>query len=451
MARNQLSLTTILLLALLSLVSGNTSSNKEAKVGSPSGSSHGLVYDPIENAQLYTSNTTTPPVQGWWDSKICSGPFCVYTNLRLARGRGLVAVTKPDEFNKLSRIEDHLDRGENRCLQSPLPFTLTPILNRGLGLTANTTLRRGKPLLVFSPKSERTRLLGAAVSFLPAATRAIFNTQRAGPGDGDAKAGSSHLRRSIEDILLAHPFELDLSYAATRQDETTHSRHYVNYPEMAQFQHDCRPNVATHLDNAFALRATVARKVLPGEELSVSYVDPFLPREGRRAWVERYRGNYAASSSGGGGVGCPCRACSPPGGEKGEEAKKGEQRLKEILEIRKEVRNHVSKKVTFQMIERFLKLFKKERLHARFAEAYELAALNFNYLGDDERAKKYADLAVQAGIVEGGSESNDVVAMRVFAKDVGHDQKTTSGSMQHGMRCKSKTPVFPLWYPNPAP
>jgi hypothetical protein len=431
MTWGQLSLARVLLLGLLAPLAAADAKGKVNADPPPSGSGDGLAYDPIQKVDIYTDNATahaplTPPVEGWWNSKICSGAFCVYTNRRIAKGRGLVVVTKAEEFQKLERIEDHLNRGENKYLEDPVPFTTTQVLHKGPGLTATKPIRRGKPLMVWSPvlivhkslfdqvpkKKERTRLLEAAISFLPDSTRATFNAQRGG-------GNTNNPPRSVEAILLAHPYEIDLGYATHKQTEENHSKHYANYPEAAALQHDCRPNVATYLDGAFALRATVARRVQAGEELSVSYVDPFLPRDERAAWVRRHRG---VEGSGGEEVqGCPCKACSPDGGPKGEKAVEGEKRLKEILRIRGELRNHDSKVVDFKLIERFLKLYEEERLHVRLAEAYELAAVNFNYLGDDKRAKKYADLAVQAGIVEGGVESNDVIAMRIMAKDVkGH-------------------------------
>ncbi|KAK4118145.1 hypothetical protein N657DRAFT_667309 [Parathielavia appendiculata] len=439
MTRKELSLARVLVFGLLApLVAAITSTegkNKE-KIDAPSaGSGEGLAYEPIQKVEVYADNATAPasripPVEGWWDSNICSGDFCVYTNWRIAKGRGLVAVTRAEEFQKLERIEDHLNRGENKYLQDPVPFTTTEILNKGPGITATQTIRRGKPLMVWSPvlmvhrslfdqvpkKKERTRLLEAAISYLPEATQATFNKQRLRPGEPDITSNP----RSVEEILLAHPFEIDLGYAARKLDELNHSKHYVNYPEISVLQHDCRANVATYIDNSFALRTTVARRVQAGEELTVTYVDPFLSRAERSAWVKRHRVPAQGTGTTEGGV-CPCKACSLPGGEKGEEAVKGEKRLKEILAIRAELRNHDSTKVDFAMIERFLMLYEEERLHVKLLEAYELAALNFNYLGDDKRAKKYADLAVQAGIVEGGVESNDVVAMRVMAKDIkGH-------------------------------
>ncbi|KAL2161834.1 hypothetical protein VTH06DRAFT_7618 [Thermothelomyces fergusii] len=44
--------------------------------------------------------------------------------------------------------------------------------------------------------------------------------------------------------------------------------------------------------------------------------------------------------------------------------------------------------------------------------------LSFNSLGDDKRANKHADLAVQAGIVEQGADANDVTAIKIMVRDV---------------------------------
>ncbi|AEO68667.1 uncharacterized protein THITE_113414 [Thermothielavioides terrestris NRRL 8126] len=445
MAGSQLSWARVLLLGLVApLVAVGVDAKRAVNADPPpAGSADGLASEPIEKRQVYTGNETipapqSPPVQGWWESKICSGIYCVYTNHRVANGRGLVAVTRFEEFQKLGRIENHLDRAENRYFDDPVPFTTTDVVEKGPGVTATKPLRRGKQLMSWSPvlvvhksffdevpkKKDRTRLLETAVSYLPPATRAAFDKQRLRPGD-TANANP----RSIEEILHAHPFEIDLGFGnrvlAGPQDPAepaAHSRHFANYPEVSALQHDCRPNVATYIDGpSFALRATVARRTQPGEELTIAYIDPFLPRKERAAWVRRHRGLAGSGGGSGSAAGCPCRACNPPGGPEGEAAKEADRRMEELLAIRAELRNHDSTKVDFPMIERFLKLYEEERLHARFAEAYELAAVNFNYLGDDKRAKKYADLAVQAGIVEGGPDSNDVAAMRIMASDVtGH-------------------------------
>jgi hypothetical protein len=79
--------------------------------------------------------------------------------------------------------------------------------------------------------------------------------------------------------------------------------------------------------------------------------------------------------------------------------------------------DHESTGVTKAMIDRYIKLYKEERLETRLADAYELVATNYNYLGYSKEAAKYATLSAQAGTIEGGSEANNVIAMRILAKD----------------------------------
>ncbi|KAL1836758.1 hypothetical protein VTJ49DRAFT_4698 [Mycothermus thermophilus] len=429
----RLSLTRVFVLGLLAPLARAEGSQERADPPL-AGKDDGLAYEEIEKTTIYTDNATAPavhlpPVDGWWDSKICSSDenYCVFTNRRAAKGRGIVAVTRPDELEKLEKLEEVINKSENRYLiddpESTLQEKDLPEYDGLTGLVATKALRRNKPLFAWTPvlfahkqmfqkggpkKKDRTRLLEAAVGFLPPHTRAAFDKQRRRPGDN-----SGLNPRSIEEILKAHPWEVDLGVNWNHRDPDVHSRHYVNFPEASVLQHDCRPNTAVYIDSKFTLRATVARKVNPGEALTVSYIDPFLSRKERNAFVRKYRA--PRGPDGKPTHGCRCSACSGPDKDKHEE------RLKELLELRGELRNHDSRKVDFALIERFVKLVEEEGLHARYAEPYELAALNFNYYGDDKRAKKYADKAVQAGIVEGGLESNDVVAMRIMANDIkGH-------------------------------
>jgi hypothetical protein len=424
MTWSRLSLARLLLLGLLApLAAANTDAKAEVRADPPpAGSGDGLAYEPIDKGTVYAQNTTatprkTPPVEGWWESKICEGEYCIYTNRRMAKGRGIVLVTKHEEYQKMDRLEEHFERGENKYFEDPVPFEEVQDQEQGVLIRATKAIRRGKPLMSWTPvlivhqslfddiprKKDRIKLLEAAVAFLPDATREKFDKQRLRPGD------PANLNpRSIEEILRAAPFEIDLGYMYRREEN---SKHYVNYPEVFVLQHDCRPNAAYHLDESFAIRVTVARRIPVGEPITIAYINPLTPREERISWVKRRRGN--------GKKGCTCSACSPKGGN--EEIAKADKRLEEILELRGELRNHDSTKVDFDLIERYLKLVEEDRLHAKFAEAYELAALNYNYLGDDKKAKKYADMAVQAGIVEGGVKSNDVVAMRIMASDIkGH-------------------------------
>ncbi|KAK3322839.1 hypothetical protein B0H66DRAFT_620662 [Apodospora peruviana] len=386
------------------------------------GSSDGLAYEQIQKKEVYTENATStghtnipkvPPVDGWWYSKICTGAYCVFTNRKLANGRGLVMVTKMEEYQKIERTEEHFNKADNKY-EEPIPWAETEIVDKGPGITATKNLRRGKALMSWTPvlavskdlfadlrRKDRTRLLEIAVSYLPDATRERFDRQR-------RPQGLSKKERTVEQIILAAPFEFDLGY---NWNPDVNSKHYLNYPEVDVFTHDCRPNVAWHIDGDLTFKATVARRIQAGDELTIAYVDPFVPREERTEWVRKHRGL---------GKPCPCQACSPGGGKE-EEIKKADERWQELLEIQGELKNHESKNITPQKIQRFLDLVDQEKLNVKLADAYENAALNYNYLGMDRLAKKYADLAVQAAMVEEGTGANNVIALRIMAGDIkGH-------------------------------
>ncbi|KAK3399493.1 hypothetical protein B0T20DRAFT_436663 [Sordaria brevicollis] len=449
------------------LVIATTASNNDAaQPPAAAGSNEDLAYEQIHKSQIvYTSNSTTS--SEWISTNICSQKtYCIYTNPYIGHGRGIVLLTKFADFQKIERLDQHLSLASDRIEPNALlpdgspPFEESYILSKGPGLTARTELRRGKPLMEAAPvlvvhkdffadiwrKTERNKMLEKAVSFLPPATKEKFNKQRhitigSIPDSSRADAEDGQKARTIEEILLASPFEIDLgtnSYTPMGHDpQGDHSKHYINYPSTSLFTHSCRPNLAFHIDGNLALRTTVARKIQPGEELSIAYIDPFKPRKERQEWVGRYRPSPSQTGAGGEeeeGGGCPCPSCTglyprithkqhghPHTSSPSSELAKSDARLAEIEAIRSELRNHESRGVTPEKIEKFLQLHVEEGLETKMAEAYELAATNYNYMGMDRMAKRYADKAVQAAQIEYGRDANDVIAMRIMAGDVrGH-------------------------------
>lgn len=69
------------------------------------------------------------------------------------------------------------------------------------------------------------------------------------------------------------------------------------------------------------------------------------------------------------------------------------------------------------MIKEYVSLYRKERLEYKMAEAYTLAALNYNLFGKADMVKKYALLAVEAGLIESGPDAADVQQMKIIADD----------------------------------
>lgn len=69
------------------------------------------------------------------------------------------------------------------------------------------------------------------------------------------------------------------------------------------------------------------------------------------------------------------------------------------------------------MSELLVSLYEQERLHGPISEAYALAAIEFNGVGEPWTAQKYARLAVESGLIYGGPADTDVKEMEKLLKD----------------------------------
>lgn len=365
-----------------------------------------------------TNNATSPTRPsgttggGWLDPKICADEYCVFANKEIAHGRGLSVITTVQNLQKIRRIQDRLgDEGVNRNDKDEPPFEVKDPDGEGLVLVANQTIRRGEKLMKWSPvlmirktffedvdADKQEVLLAAAFQLLPEASRKAFQEQTR-----VADAGES---RVLKDVILRHSFQSDVGWAANGR---ANELHYATYPEAALLKHDCRPNVALFIDGSHVHHTVVARRIQPGEILTISRVqNPVQTRSERQRVLKSWKGSE-----------CSCPVCS--GGRESSGAADSDKRIREIKRIYAKLSDHESEGVTANMIARYIKLYKEEHLDTSLADAYELGAVNYNYLGYSNEAAKYATLSAQAASIEAGVNSNNAMAMRILAKDpVGH-------------------------------
>lgn len=200
----------------------------------------------------------------------------------------------------------------------------------------------------------------------------------------------------MSDILLTNAFQMDVGGLGEE------GHHLGNFPDVSRFNHDCRPNVAFRIDEKLTHHTHAVRDVPAGEELTLSYMNPFETHAVRQQHI---LGSW--------GFQCTCQHCSMS--EEGIRA--SDRRLFEIDELEAELGDFTSSKASIKMVERLLELYRIERLEAKVHGAYVLAALNYNLFGDAKNAKKFADLAVEAGIIEYGENAEDVEAMRTLARN----------------------------------
>ncbi|KAM7213816.1 het domain protein [Rhypophila decipiens] len=357
----------------------------------------------IPNNDKTSSRLPSPPK--WEGPKECLQQFCIYYNHGFANGRGIVAITTAPNLSRLEAVEQALNKTKSSPTSSsePQSFTLAEVKGKGLGLLASRPLTRSSPVMAktpallihrsflegLPPSSEQQSLLDTAASYLPSALQKEFWSQMGHFGG-----------HKILDIMATNSFQMNLDPKG--QDQSAH--HYGNYPEVSRFNHDCRPNVAFYIDKT-TLRhtTTVVRPVEEGGELTISYLDV------TRARVERQSRAKMAW-----GFECSCKQCALPA----PLAKRSDERLEEIARMEKKLSDIYDKEVTPQLLERLVNMYEEERLQTKLASPYTLIALNYNMLGEDRMAKKYARLAYEALVIEHGeTDAGDLEAMLGLERD----------------------------------
>jgi len=361
-----------------------------------------LASQEIKVETQYGDNATdasAPARKGWQKTKTCVDEFCLFFNQDAAGGRGISVVSTDEEMENIREIIDRAQLGK----AGKQPYSVKDgRYVAGEGLRRGRQLESLAPVLLVNkvfldeiPQEEHNKMLEAAVQRLPRETRRIFDAQDPLPKG----------ERNITNIVTRMPITVTPDPVNSMSSEA----HYANFPEAAAYTHDCRPNVAFHLSSDFVFRAAVARRVGPGEGLTVSHLRPLHTRAERTAMAEHIWGHP-----------CGCATCSAGGGDLAAIAR-SDGRVEEIQAIVRELEEIASRQVTKDLIDRYLVLLQEENLQAYLADAYWRAAINYSYLGFKDEAVKYASRAVQAAIVEGGKDASLPIEIRIFLQDpLGH-------------------------------
>lgn len=343
---------------------------------------------------------------GWYDAEKCVSGYCVYANPTAAGGAGVVTITTTSSLEKLKAMERNLGVPDRSEIPNPPPYEIKEIPGRGKVMVATEPIKRGTRLLSNEPSlivhrsffnetfpEKQEPLLEAAVKLLP------VETQKRVYGQIDP----ANNILTLKDVVNRRPFEANLGLTWVGRDGYDDEKHLLNFPGAEPIQHDCRPNTAFHIDMPLVQQVTAVRKIQPGEEISISYFNPFLPTADRQNNIKHWLGKP-----------CSCNACN--GGGNLDQILVSDRRLEEIKDIQNKLREWDAR-VTTGMLARLIELYQEEGLESRLADMYGQVAINYNSLGYQKRAIKYAEKAVQAGIIENGRGSNDVIAMRILSKN----------------------------------
>lgn len=164
----------------------------------------------------------------------CLGDVCVYADQGHEGGRGISVVTTAQNIALLESLPRY-DRSFE--VTSPPPFFESYVIGKGIGLVANTTIRRGDTLMVHDPTllvhwqthtaagpNPREELYQDALKQLPQVSRDRIQSL--------TRVGGNDLYANIE----TNCFRLFLDGG---RDEAT--GHLGCYPSAARLNHDCRP------------------------------------------------------------------------------------------------------------------------------------------------------------------------------------------------------------------
>ncbi|CAJ2502473.1 Uu.00g098670.m01.CDS01 [Anthostomella pinea] len=318
---------------------------------------------------------------GWQGPHRCINGTCLFSNDNI--GGGIALITSEHH----AKIVASFPQGPAEEAAPP-PFHVAKVAGKGMGLVANRTIRKGEIIMQRTPTllaqtapivdldpTLRDLLYVLAVEALPDARQAAFMAQ----------VGSD-----IHDKVNTNCFLVFVDG----------SSHLGCYPEVARMNHDCRPNAHYRISNM--THTTVAvRTIAPGEELSISYVDLLLTHAERRALLHKW------------GFECACAQCS----QSAADTAASDARLRQIAKLKAELGDFSTTKVTAETGGEMVGLYEDEGLHTYLGNAYTRAALNFALFGEEERAREYAGMAVEALELEMGPGTGDARAMRILAED----------------------------------
>lgn len=345
--------------------------------------------------------------------------YCVFTDTNFAEGRGISLVMEPRRASYLATlpafVEPQINEGINQDLVRTVPakYAVKEIPSKGMGLVATEHIRRGDVILAntaslmidygaFSlPQDEYLQLAAAAADHLPGPHRAALLNLSS--HDGRERTHAEH----VDKVIRTNAFDI---YPDEDEDGEGAEILFVVFPEIARMNHDCRPNAEYRFDRgALAQHVTALRDIAPGEELTLTYIDP---EESRGARMRRLEETW--------GFRCACPACSMDRARAAE----SDARIAQIQRLWKASREEDRSRgkgggggSSPEMAELIISLYEQERLWGKLPGAYYFAAIEYNGAGDPWTATKYARLAIEVGIPILGEDADDVREMRKLAED----------------------------------
>ncbi|KAK0722948.1 hypothetical protein B0T26DRAFT_640527 [Lasiosphaeria miniovina] len=339
--------------------------------------------------------------------------ICTFTDANFAQGRGASFVMTAKRASYLAThsgfVNPEIIKGVNEDLEpaSPAKYEMREFPGKGMGLVATDHIRRGDLIMgntvslmidykVFNelPKEQYIQLEAAAFDHLP------------GPHRSALLKLSTHEETDlpyaarVDKITATNAFDINPDH----NDEDQDYAFFVVFPGIARMNHDCRANADYYYDHDTMTQYIHAmRPISPGEEITISYINPKMRRADRMERLKRLWG-----------FDCACHLCA----QGRAQAEASDERIDQIKELYPDLRSfQSSSRASPQMAELLISLAEQETLGGTMYEAYTFAALEYNGIGDAWTATKYARLAIEWGLTTVGEKDGDVNDMKELVVD----------------------------------
>ncbi|KAK4678892.1 hypothetical protein QC764_000720 [Podospora pseudoanserina] len=369
-----------------------------------------LVDDESDSFDIPNLPWTHQPLCSTSFSDIPGEKFCVFSSASYNLGAGVSFLTTPETAAGLvvaiDRAADHwLERRHFKPqeeFQHPdLPYAIISIPGKGKGVIATRkisrfeTIMRAFPAVIadnaFFPGEEEGE---AGVKFKVTEG----GTRKATPAGESVRArgfvkGRKYYQRALEQL---GDKQRVLNLARSRKGEmhvledvirtnafgmTVNGRDCKGlYPEIARMNHACDPNAFPRFtSNDLVMSAVATRDIMPGEEITISYIPLGMPT------------SYRAKSLGNWHFNCTCALCTAPT-EARDASDSRRERLMELFYAMQDSETQYDALVDWTR--EFIELAQVERLITKIGEYYQVFMKLYYDKGDPESAKKYGEAAL---------------------------------------------------------
>ncbi|KAK7951081.1 uncharacterized protein PG986_006809 [Apiospora aurea] len=355
-----------------------------------------------------------PP--SWVRSKPCISAgkteYCAFTKPSFSSSEGVSVVTTPERLSKLAKGIFSDKRGQAQLSHNSADsYEDAEIPGKGIGLMATKPIRTGQRIMARTPavmldrgaldtlsEDESVELLIQGVEALPSIHRDRYLNL------------TTHISVPSREMRISQIFAVN-SFRTGVGDQGA-DFHSV-FTEISRLNHDCRPNCVYYFDpETLSNKVYAVRDIMPGEEITVSYIDGFQTAAGRRARLHEHWGFE-----------CGCPACTAEPYLVSE----SDSRIEQILQLWSELDDYSANASTSakapspEKAELLIELYRLERLEGRMQEAYYRAAVEYLGVGKIAQAMRYARLCIDSGLKFKGPGKVFIASMEDLLKNpTGH-------------------------------